>query len=213
MDHLLDMDKELQNLINSIEKSDYEDYPYEYLHAVNLFSDEFYNDILNHLPPDERFFHLMHPDAILDRERKISSRLHIDTQKLSGPLWKRVNDILQSKELKSTLLDRFRKTVRTSECSITSYLSRDKKQYKISPHPDTTLKIISVIIYLPNDNSHENLGTNILFEDFKLFKKVKFHRNSGIAFPVNSNSFHSVDPTPYEGKYDRNSLQCFYYGR
>ena len=46
----IDMNRELNHLLESIDKSDYNDYPYEHFYATEVFSEEFYERILNELP-------------------------------------------------------------------------------------------------------------------------------------------------------------------
>src|SRR5436190_21449852 len=76
-------------------------------------------------------------------------------------------------------------------------LTRDVPGYKIDPHTDTRWKGITVQLCLPHDASHPDIGT-ILHEklpDGSLPKRtqMKFVPNSGYAFAVGEDTWHSAD--------------------
>jgi hypothetical protein len=217
------MSNELQNLLKSIELSSYSDYPYENLYATNLFSDDFYNKILDNLPPLESYF-----GQAGGKTKASVARLNLpigrDYHKFHS-IWKEVADILSSDELKTALWDKFKKTVRHEHCDPYSILLRDQKDYVLPPHPDIPPwkrngRAMNLMIYLPHDNSHENCGTIVNTKEggqFKEHKRFKFHRNSACAFPVVENSWHSVEHLTdslklgAEGSFVRHSLLLAYH--
>jgi hypothetical protein len=210
--------KELDHLIDSVNKSDYFDFPYEHFYATNVFSDKFYDQMLDEMPTDEEFSYLLHSDCMLDKEKEISARLQCalteeSVNKMTN-IWKDVYEIFTSDKLKSVLMEKFKKTVRLDNCKAYPYLIRDKKHYKITPHSDIPAKIITTQMYLPRDNSHEDIGTIIYVEKksgrFRKYKEFKFHRNTYYGFPVCYNTFHGCDIVEYDN-YDRNSLMNLYY--
>jgi hypothetical protein len=76
-------------------------------------------------------------------------------------------------------------------------LTRDVPGYKIDPHTDTRWKGITVQLFLPRDALHPDIGT-IFHEklpDGSLPKRtqMKFVPNSGYAFAVGENTWHSAD--------------------
>lgn len=76
-------------------------------------------------------------------------------------------------------------------------LTRDIAGYKIAPHTDTNWKAITVLIYLPPDDSMTHVGT-IIHEraadgSLKRAGAALFLPNSGFAFVVGKESWHSVD--------------------
>ena len=204
------MDSELKSLISAIENADYDAHPFEHLYATNIFSERFYESLLQALPEDsvyESFSPKRWPD-----------RLQAPLEDLPNPIWKRVASIFKSKELKEALFDRFSKTIKNVPCSPALYLFRDKEQLEIDPHPDIARKVITSQMYLPPDNSHEQFGTKILegdtLESLKVYKQFKFHRNSYYAFPVGETSWHSYagfKGTDYKESFNRDTLMCFYY--
>jgi hypothetical protein len=77
-------------------------------------------------------------------------------------------------------------------------LTRDVPGYRIAPHTDTQWKGITVQFYLPRDASVTHIGT-IFHErlpDGSLPKtmQIKFAPNTGYAFAVGDNTWHSADP-------------------
>jgi hypothetical protein len=81
-------------------------------------------------------------------------------------------------------------------------LTRDVPGYVIAPHTDTRWKGITVQLYLPRDNATPHIGT-IFHEklpDGSLPKRtqMKFSPNSGYAFAVGDDTWHSADPVGRE---------------
>jgi hypothetical protein len=76
-------------------------------------------------------------------------------------------------------------------------LTRDIPGYLITPHTDTHWKGITVQLYLPRDDANTDIGT-IFHErlaDGSLPKRtqMKFAPNSGYAFAVGDDTWHSAD--------------------
>ena len=81
-------------------------------------------------------------------------------------------------------------------------LTRDVPGYLITPHTDTRWKGITVQLYLPRDASTTHIGT-IFHEklpDGSLPKRaqMKFAPNTGYAFAVGEDTWHSADPVGAE---------------
>jgi len=77
-------------------------------------------------------------------------------------------------------------------------LTRDIPGYLIPPHTDTRWKGITVQLYLPKDDANTDIGT-IFHEklpDGSLPKttQMRFAPNSGYAFAVGTDTWHSADP-------------------
>ena len=76
-------------------------------------------------------------------------------------------------------------------------LTRDIPGYLITPHTDTRWKGITVQLYLPKDDANTDIGT-IFHEklpDGSMPKKaqMRFAPNSGYAFAVGDDTWHSAD--------------------
>jgi hypothetical protein len=93
-------------------------------------------------------------------------------------------------------------------------LTRDVSGYQIHPHTDTWSKGITVQLYLPRDATTTHIGT-IFHErlpDGSLPKRVqmKFAPNTGYAFAVGEDTWHSADRVGPEVK-TRDSILLTYF--
>jgi len=94
-------------------------------------------------------------------------------------------------------------------------LTRDIPGYLITPHTDTRWKGITVQLYLPRDRSTTHIGT--IFHDQRAdgscgpkAKQMSFAPNTGYAFAVGSDSWHSADAVGPEVK-TRDSILLTYF--
>jgi hypothetical protein len=93
-------------------------------------------------------------------------------------------------------------------------LTRDIPGYMIPPHTDTKWKGITVQLYLPKDDANTAIGT-IFHErlaDGSMPKKaqMRFAPNSGYAFAVGSDTWHSADAVHNRVK-SRDSILLTYF--
>ena len=93
-------------------------------------------------------------------------------------------------------------------------LTRDIPGYLITPHTDTRWKGITVQLYLPRDDANTDIGT-IFHEklaDGSLPKKaqMRFAPNTGYAFAVGQDTWHSADPVHARVK-TRDSILLTYF--
>ena len=94
-------------------------------------------------------------------------------------------------------------------------LTRDIPGYLITPHTDTRWKGITVQLYLPRDRSITHIGT--IFHDKRAdgscgpkAKQMTFAPNTGYAFAVGTDTWHSADPVGPRGQNPRqHSLDLF----
>lgn len=93
-------------------------------------------------------------------------------------------------------------------------LTRDVPGYEIPPHTDTHWKGITVQLYLPRDHAHPGIGTILhgVDGDGKLTRasQMPFVPNSGYAFAVTDNSWHSAEKVG-ETVTTRDSILLTYY--
>lgn len=95
------------------------------------------------------------------------------------------------------------------------FLMRDTTTYSLGPHTDTPRKMVSVLFYMPPDDSNSHLGTSAYipkdrnficmggphhpFEKFDLVATMPYMPNTLVAFPQTKRSFHGVEPVAREG--------------
>lgn len=119
--------------------------------------------------------------------------------------WYAVGKALCSTDLQQTfvrklapgLQRRFGRDFRRIRLCPTPTLLRDVTGYFIPPHTDTHWKGITVQFYLPPDDRVSHIGT--IFNErqpdgtFTKHSQMKFAPNTGYAFAVGDNTWHSVD--------------------
>ncbi len=97
---------------------------------------------------------------------------------------------------------------------------RDKQGYGIGPHTDSPRRMLSMMVYLPEDTGHAHLGTSVFrplepgrvcagdahhgFEGFEVVKTAPYVPNSAFGFMKTDNSFHGV--APMQDSYERDTL-------
>ena len=93
-------------------------------------------------------------------------------------------------------------------------LTRDIPGYLITPHPDTHWKGITVQLYLPPDRSIEYIGTifhrRLADGSLPKDKQMSFAPNTGYAFAVDTDTWHSADRIGPEVK-TRDSILLTYF--
>jgi len=93
-------------------------------------------------------------------------------------------------------------------------LTRDIPGYLITPHTDTRWKGITVQLYLPRDASTTHIGT--IFHEklpdgsLPKTKQMKFAPNTGYAFAVGTDTWHSADAVGSEVR-TRDSILLTYF--
>jgi hypothetical protein len=93
-------------------------------------------------------------------------------------------------------------------------LTRDIPGYLITPHTDTRWKGITVQLYLPRDSANTNIGTifheKLADGSLPKRKQMSFAPNSGYAFAVGTDTWHSADPVGPEVR-TRDSILLTYF--
>src|SRR5579871_6782689 len=133
---------------------------------------------------------------------------HLPPEKRS--LWAAVGAALCSDKVKAALVQRLAPALARrfgpNFAKVGMYpvpiLTRDIPGYRIFPHTDTHWKGITVQLYLPQDDAAPHIGTifNERLPDgsFAKRKQMRFVPNSGYAFAVGNDTWHSADPVGSE---------------
>jgi hypothetical protein len=188
--------------------------PFFHLEFDRVFPDDIYAQILQ-LMPEWTDYRPMHGRSKgLDLADGTHTRVKIDLfpeyiRHLpvgKRILWSAVGRALCSEQVKRAFIRRLAPglTKRFGErfAKIGMYpipiLTRDIPGYRIPPHTDTHWKGITVQLYLPKDASNTDIGT-IFHErlpDGSMRKKeqMRFAPNTGYAFAVDNDTWHSADP-------------------
>ena len=145
---------------------------------------------------------------------------HLPADKFT--VWDVVGRVLRSKEVKMAFIQHLAPALKRrfgeNFASVGMYpvpiLTRDIPGYRVFKHTDSLWKGITVQLYLPADHSNKNIGT-IFHERLSDGTKPKrtqmpFAPNSGYAFAVWNDTWHSADPVGSEVK-TRDSILLTYF--
>jgi hypothetical protein len=201
-------------LVASVEAAREFEQPFYHLILDHVFPDEVYAAMLAAMP-EASDYRPMHGrskghDLADGTHTRVKIDLfpeyirHLPPQKRA--VWDIVGHALCSREVKDAfmrrlarpLARRFGKSAPSTGMYPIPVLTRDIPGYLITPHTDTRWKGITVQLYLPRDASTTHIGT-IFHEklaDGSLPKRtqMKFAPNTGYAFAVGTDTWHSADP-------------------
>jgi hypothetical protein len=192
------------------------------------WSGHVYDLILKYLPDESAYFPLTHNEA--KRADGTYARLRWPLQRSriailppeARDFWGEMYTVLMSNELRDVfkkwlepaLVARFKCPLSEIPAFPAPQLLRDSHGYKISPHADTDIKVITTQWYLPRTNSQAHLGTKVHNRlkngQFEEVRAMQFVPNRGYAFAVTNDSWHSVASMTEEDGI-RDSLMMFYY--
>ena len=226
--------RDVQDLISTIaaniEAARAVDKPFFHLEFDRVFPDDIYAAMVDQMPNAADYRPLPGRNKGNIREDGSSTRVKIDlfpeyTRHLpaeKGAVWDRVGRALCSTEVQAAFMRRLapglKRRFGDAYADTGMYpipvLTRDIPGYRITPHTDTQWKGITVQLYLPPDDANTHIGT--IFHDrapdgsLPKATQMKFARNSGYAFAVGDNTWHSADPVGTEVE-TRDSILLTYF--
>lgn len=168
--------------------------PYPHIYLTRCFPEWYYEEMLKELPPDSAY-----------TDRTFENRAMCRIVELPG-FWKELSEWMLTRETIIAVLEVFglKKNVQADV-----RLVRDSEGYKIKPHTDIKSKLLSLLFYLPKEDTDG--GTSIMvpkepgftsdglkrfeFQDFNKVYTAPFSRNTMFGFPRSDISFHGVEPT------------------
>jgi len=214
-------DAELQ-LIYKVANAPVNPWPFPHFYVPDIFPADYYAKLQAMLPepdamkalPDvrpvpkdsyrERFVIVLSPEAlqVLPEEQRA--------------FWSDMRNTLMGGAFARTMLEKFNAPIsqRFAGQRIRFYdealLVKDTTHYALGPHSDSPRKVITMLFYLPRDDSQRHLGTSIYLprdrnfrcpggphyprEGFERLATMPFMPNSLFVFLKTNNSFHGVEP-------------------
>jgi hypothetical protein len=188
--------------------------PFFHLEFDHVFPENTYAQILAQMPNSSDYRPMHGRSKGLDLEDGTHTRVKIDLfpeyirnlPPEKRALWEVVGRALTSvvvrhafiRRLAPGLEKRFGKDFAKIGMYPIPILTRDISGYLITPHTDTHWKGITVQLYLPKDDAHTEIGT--IFHDVlpngtkPKHTQMRFAPNTGYAFAVGDNTWHSADP-------------------
>src|ERR1051326_2985669 len=192
--------------------------PFHHLEFDRIFPDEVYEAMLHALPVSADYRPMSGRSKGHDRPDGTPTRVKLDLfpeyiRHLPADkrrVWRLIGRALCSRPVQAAFVERLAPGLEArfgNAFAATGFypipiLTRDIPGYRITPHTDTHWKGITVQLYLPRDDKNTHIGT--IFHDhlpdgsLPKVTQMKFARNSGYAFAVGDNTWHSADPVGAE---------------
>jgi len=217
-------------IVQSIEAARAVETPFFHLEFDRVFPDDVYAQILRLMPVNADYRPMHGRSKGHDLEDGTHTRVKIDLfpeyirnlPPEKRALWDIVGRALTSDKVRQAFVRRLapglKKRFGKDFAKVGMYpipiLTRDIPGYLITPHTDTKWKGITVQLYLPADDANTDIGT-IFHErlaDGSMPKKaqMRFAPNTGYAFAVGSDTWHSADPVHSRVK-TRDSILLTYF--
>ena len=186
--------------------------PYDHTYLEGFFPADLYQEILQQLPASDRYQPLNMKQWIRadgESTRDILALNEEGVAHLPGRqrmFWSQIGEALASSFLKRFYFDAFKRDVALrlgispdEAADFPAYVStlviRDRDQYRIKPHPDGFPRLATLVLYLPTDDSREDLGTSVYVQErwyrrlvgrrFREVNRFPYRPNSAAAFAVN----------------------------
>lgn len=195
-------------------------HPYPHIYVPNVFPAAVYAELQRQIP---------HPDAMIpiEKARPVIGYKERFVQDISGPLegltepqaafWRAMARSLLGGGFRDAMIERFKPYLEQRfkgrgpvHLRDEAMLVEDITNYALGPHTDAPSKVITVLFYLPKDDSQAHMGTSIYmpkdparrcpggphhrYEDFERVATMPFLPNAMFAFVKGDRSFHGVEP-------------------
>jgi hypothetical protein len=201
--------------------------PFFHLEFDRVFPDDIYAQVLR-LMPESSDYRSMHGQSKVKDGTQTRVKIDLFPEYIRNlpaekrALWDVVGRALCSAPVKEAFVRRLApglsKRFGTDFARVGMYpipiLTRDIPGYMITPHTDTRWKGITVQLYLPADEANTDIGT--IFHDVKpdgskpKAAQMRFAPNTGYAFAVGNDTWHSADPVHNRVK-TRDSILLTYF--
>jgi hypothetical protein len=198
-------------------------YPYPHFYVPEIFPPDWYEELIAHLP-EKHYYKRLDETGTVPKgayaERFIcdladARQAEADMDGEPGP-WSEVSGVFEGPQFAHRILALFNDAVvarfgQDSELDFETdcRLVRDFSNYAISPHTDSPRKIVSLLFYMPPDDSMKDLGTSIYvpidpefrcegrthhpFAQFKQVMTARYLPNSLFGFFKTDQAFHGVE--------------------
>ena len=215
-----------ESISRGVENATIVDQPFRLI-VFKPFTDDYYQNLLEQLPPSEYYDDFRYRDAVRPDGSSTRKLFTFVPEKIDllpdeqGDFWKALDDSIRSEEvvsvffdaLKSDLLHRFGNGLKNIPAFPTAKLGQDSDGYYISPHPDSTSRIFTAQIYLAEDDSRPEIGTTIYKKigrnKFTAVKTLPYLPNTGFCFVPTGNTFHGVERLKLDRVRNNLHLSCF----
>ena len=196
-------------------------FPYPHFFVQNVFPADFYAALLANLPDPAAMVPLEQARGVKGYDERFVLGLHeADLAALPEArrkFWAETASWLVGARFGELVFDKFRALIQQRfsgasnlEFYDESLLVQDITNYRLGPHTDSPRKVVTLLFYLPGDESQAHLGTSLYLpkapgfrcaggahhprEQFERIYTMPFLPNSLFAFLKTDVSFHGVEP-------------------
>jgi hypothetical protein len=198
-------------------------FPFPHIYVENVFPEDFYRKLREHLPPKEHFSTLSALKRVKGAYPDTRLVLLLEPDRVDAigepyrSFWHEVGAWLLGGQFAMLVLSKFSVYLdqrfgdaRSKAFDNEAMLVQDYSTYTLTPHTDAPSKVISFLFYLPEDDSLSLLGTSIYLpkdrsqvsdgtdhlprESFDRLITMPFRPNTLFGFVKTPNSFHGVEP-------------------
>jgi hypothetical protein len=196
-------------------------FPYPHIYVPDVFPADFYAELQRNIPDPKVMVPIEEARGVKGYKERFV--LGLDDKNLQlmpedkRTFWRNFAGWLLAGRFRDMLLTKFRPVVEQRFRGVPGIqfhdeglLVEDITKYALGPHSDATRKVITLLFYLPKDESQSHLGTSIYlpkdpkftceggphysFENFTRVVTMPFKPNALFAFVKTNNSFHGVEP-------------------
>jgi len=214
-------------VVHRIDNEPVHESPFPHLSIDGIFPAEFYSEMLRQIPAREFYQRITETgrasgDAY--EQRLILHLTRLDALPIAQrTFWKNLASWFVGSTLASALAKKFAPVIaensgkdpRTLDYGVEAMLVKDLDGYQIGPHTDIRSRAVSVMFYLPPDDSYQQYGTSLYvprepgfrsdgsahlnFKDFDKVETMPCRPNNMFGFARSDASFHGVEPIQSPG--------------
>lgn len=195
-------------------------YPYPHIYVPEVFPADFYAALQANIPAHEAMAPIGEARPVIGYQERFVMQLgerHEALTASQADFWEEFARWLLAGRVKAQMLAKFKPFVSHRFEGIAgvefwdeAMLVEDLTNYALGPHTDALSKVITVLFYLPRDESQIHLGTSIYVpkdparrcpggphherEGFDRVATMPFKPNAMFAFVKSDHTFHGVEP-------------------
>jgi FkbM family methyltransferase len=223
----------LDHVLHRSEASRVETTPFPYMVIDNVFPPDYYAEMIRMFPAGNQLTSLNESGRVKPGAYAERSALLFDSSGFAqltpeqAKFWGEVSGWLHSRQFVDFFVRKFNRWISArlgAQGSVVrskgdTLLVDDATNYAIGPHTDAPHRLVTFLMYLPDDESLSEFGTSLYapkdpdfrcwqglhhpFEKFDRISTVAFKPNRLLVFPKTDLSFHGVEPVRKAGVHRR----------
>jgi hypothetical protein len=225
-----DVNRTIEYMVSSVNAARQGTAPFYHLQFSEFLPPDLYSEMLEKMPVRDDYRLMSGRTKSTRTNDGDGTRIKLDlfpefVRHLPGAkreIWRHIGEAIRSPKVRDAFIQRlapglerrFGPTYPKVGMYPIPILTRDRPGYKIGIHPDTHWKGMTIQIYLPPDDSIKHVGTvfhrRTSGKTYERSSQMSFLPNSGYAFAVDKDTYHSVDTVGPEVKV-RDSILLTYF--